>query len=166
MAMLERTGLENLANNGPRLLFADHHEQIEKSCDALRTAIYADDPLVLAERYRAFEHAMLEHMAAEEEHILPAYAADAPEDAAAIRATHDELRQQLFRIGVDVELHSVRAAALEQLVKTLRAHAALEDVRMYPWAQVHLPARTKRELFKRIGRSLRRLASTRVTSHG
>lgn len=156
--MLEHIGLDYPANNGPRLLFADHHEKIEKACDALRAATYGEDSLELIARYRTFERAMLEHMAAEEEQILPAYAAEAPDEAAEIRATHDELRRQLYGLGVEVELHCVRAESLEQIVKTLRAHAAREDARMYPWAQVHLPLRTKEELVTRIARSLRSLA--------
>lgn len=159
--MLASIGLDALANNGPRLLFADHHEKIEQACEALRASIYTDDSHELMMRFRSFEHAMLEHMAAEEEQILPAYAEDAPDEAAAVRATHDDLRRQLYRIGVEVELHCVRASTLEQIIKTLRAHAAREDGQMYPWAQVHLPARTKRDLVKRIGRSLRRLGRDR-----
>lgn len=156
--MLERIGLDDLANNGPRLLFADHHEQIEKACGSLRAAIYAEDPIELVSRFRTLEHAVLEHMAAEEEQILPAYAVERPDDAAAIRTTHEELRRRLYELGIEVELRCVRAESLERLVEALRTHAAREDLQMYPWAQVHLPARTKRELVKRIGQSLQRLA--------
>ena len=143
--------------NGPRLLFADHHCKIEAACDSLRACAYTDDPLELIEQYRSFERSVLEHLKAEEDAILPAYAEHAPADAELIRATHDDLRQQLFRIGLDVELHSIRAESLDRLVATLRAHAAHEDREMYPWAQLNLPLRTKRQLFHRIGRSIRLL---------
>ncbi|HEY5922229.1 MAG TPA: hemerythrin domain-containing protein [Kofleriaceae bacterium] len=144
--------------DGPRLLLPDHHREIEAACDALRTSVYADDPAELTTRFRSLEQAVLEHMLAEEEAILPVYAKYARADASAIRAAHEELRRQLFQLGIAVELHCVRGEALELLVETLRSHAAHEDREMYPWAQVHLPPRTMLELFARIAKSFRLLA--------
>jgi hypothetical protein len=105
-----------------------------------------------------FERAVLEHLEAEEGPLLPAYAAHAPQDASAIRDEHAAIRKLLFRIGVEVELHLVRLETLQTLIDTLHAHAAREDVSMYPWAQVHLPLSAQGRLFVRIGRSLRELA--------
>lgn len=151
-------GLEAGAANGPRLLLADHHRRIEEACCALRACAQADEPRALVEQYRVFEQAVLDHLEAEETMILPDYAADHPEDAYAIREGHAEIRTLLFRIGVEVELHIVRLETLQGLIDKLHAHAAREDGSMYPWAQVHLPLSTKRRLFVRIGRSLRKLA--------
>jgi hypothetical protein len=143
--------------NAPRLLLPDHHCKIEAACEALRACTYADEPHDLVVRYRSFEREVLEHLKAEEDSILPEYEKYAPVDAAMVSAAHDDLRRQLFRIGVDVELHCVRAEALEHLVQTLRSHAAHEDRGMYPWAETHLPPQTLRELFDRIAHSLRAL---------
>ena len=151
-------GLDAKASNGPRLLLADHHRAIEDACRALLACTYGDDSLQLIAQYRTFEHAMLEHLAAEEEDILPAYEAAAPADARAIRDDHAALRQQLFRIGVEVELHLVRAPTVRELIEQLHVHAAHEDATMYPWAQLQLPLSTKRRLFVQVGRSLRALA--------
>jgi len=151
-------GLEAGATNGPRLLLADHHRQIEEACSALRACAQVNGPRALVEQYRAFEQAVLDHLEAEETVILPDYAADHQEDAYAIREEHAEIRTLLFRIGVEVELHLVRLETLQGLIDMLHAHAAREDASMYPWAQVHLPLSTKRRLFVRIGRSLRKLA--------
>ncbi len=127
------------AANGPRLLLADHHREIEGACLGLVAGTYADDPLELIKQYCCFERAMLDHLAAEEEQILPAYAEHAPADAQALRDDHAAIRQALYRIGLEVELHLVRATTVNQLVEALRAHAAREDAKMYPWAQLHLP---------------------------
>lgn len=150
-------GLEHPEENGPRLLLADHHTKIEAAGNALRVAAFGDDTLELVTRWRCFEHGVITHLDAEEHLILHAYADYAADDAALIRAAHDDLRRQLFRLGVDVELHCVRAASIDRLLQTLREHAAHEDRGMYPWAQVHLPPRTRRELFSRMIRALRLL---------
>lgn len=148
----------------PRLLLADHHRQIEDACRALLARTYADDSRALVAEYRGFEHAMLEHFTAEEEEILPGYAEHAPDDAQAIRADHARFRQLLFRLGVEVELHIIRATTVNQLVDQLHAHAAREDGAMYPWAEAQLSVTARRRLFVRIGRSLRALANLRSTT--
>lgn len=137
----------------PRLLFDEHHAEIEALCNALRESLYKDDPLEVIASYRTLERAVLEHMRAEEDTILPAYTTHAPKDAAVIVATHDELRRRLFRLGVDAELHCVRAPSIDELIAALRAHAAHENREMYPWAESHLPAPTKRRLFARMTES-------------
>ncbi len=147
--------------NSPDLLLAEHHRATEQACTALLARRYSDDPLELVAHYRSFEHALLEHLAAEDELILPAYAEHAPTEAQAIRDDHAAIRKALNRIGLEVELHVVRAHSVNELVDSLRAHAAREDTVMYPWAQVHLPPVTRRQLFLRIGRSLRALVQFR-----
>lgn len=151
-------GLDAGAANGPRQLLADHHREIEVACREMLACTYADDPLQLIEQYRVFERAILDHLGAEEEMILPAYAEAAPADARALRDDHAALRQQLFQLGVEVELHLVRAQTLCELIDQLHAHAAREDASMYPWSQLHLPLASKRQLFDRISQSLRLLA--------
>jgi len=117
---------------------------------------------VLIEQYRILERAMLEHLEFEEAAILPDYAVAHPADAAAIRDDHAAIRNLLFHMGVEVELHVIRLDTLLHLLDTLRAHAAREETAMYPWAQVHLPLSTRRRLFVRLGRSLRKLAELRA----
>jgi hypothetical protein len=109
-------------------------------------------------RDRAGAALALQDLDAEEVVILHGYAADDPEAAAAIRDEHTELRRLLLQVGVEVELHVVRLPTLQRL----RAHAAREDVGMYPWAQLHLPLPDRRRLFVRIGRSLRALTAARA----
>jgi hypothetical protein len=161
-AYTQAAGLDAGAANGPRLLLADHHREIEDACSALLAIAYEDCLRAVVEQYRALERAVLEHLEAEESVILPDYAAHDPEAASAIRDEHAAIRKLLFRIGVEVELHVVRLETLQRLIDTLHAHAAREDVSMYPWAQVHLPLSAKRRLFVRIGRSLRAVAELRA----
>ncbi len=151
-------GLDEMAANGPRLLLADHHQGIEKAYRAMLSATYADDSRDLVGEFRCFEAAILEHLAAEEEVILPAYELFDPEDAEALRADHARIREELTRAGIDTDLHAMRAERMEGLIAALRAHSAHEDAYMYPWAQVHLPLSGRRSLYVRLTRSLRALA--------
>lgn len=142
-------------------LLVEHHRALETACQALLAQTYGDDPRDLIFHYRVFERSMLEHLAAEEELLLPAYAEHAPDDAGAIRDDHAAIRQLLLRVGVDVELHTVRVDAVKRLIETLQTHAGREDAAMYPWAQERLPLSLRRQLFVRIGRSLRSLVGQR-----
>ena len=151
-------GLDALDANGPRLLLAEHHHEIEAAYRALLAATYTDDPRELVTEFRSFEREILEHIKAEEDVILPAYEQHAPMDARALRGDHEKIRQQLTRICIDCELHAIRAATLEDLIADLRAHAAREDAQMYPWAQVHLPVDSKRAVFVWLATSMQRLA--------
>lgn len=158
---LATRGIDAGAANGPRLLLADHHRSLEAAYNALLAATYADDPRDLVARFRIFEHAILEHVRAEEEEILPIYELYAPAEARRIREDHERIRQWLTKLGVDVELHEIRLETMKELIAALRAHSTFEDKYMYPWAQLYLPLRARRTLFVRIGRSLRNL--TRIT---
>jgi hypothetical protein len=148
---------------GPRLLMSDHHRAIAKSCRRLRSTIYSDDPPTLVADYHCFERAVVEHMVIEERDLLPAYTAYDPADARSIRQQHRELRELLDRIGLDVELHRVRAAQLEQLLEVVQRHIAHEEATLYPWAQVNIGLDAKHELFDRLTRSLQDLGRVRTS---
>jgi hypothetical protein len=152
------TGLEAIENNGPRILFAEHHLSLRRAGEDLMARGYEDDCHELVAQYRIFEAQILEHMRAEEELVLPAYAQAWPEEAATIRAEHAALRKQLERTALDIELHAVRLDAIRALLATLEAHAKYEDRTMYPWAQIHLPDTSKSTIAARLLASLRKLA--------
>jgi len=155
------TGLDAGAANGPRLLLAEHHRALEEAGSELLARTYADEPRALSQEYRVFEREVLDHLAAEELVILPGYQDASPHDAAAIRADHAAIRQQLFRVGLEIDLHLIRAHTVERLLAQLREHAQREDAAMYPWAQLHLPLSTKRRLFVRLGRGIKTLTALR-----
>jgi Hemerythrin HHE cation binding domain len=88
-------GLDAGAANGPRLLLADHHREIDEACGALLACAHEDCSRSLTEQYRVFEQAVLEHLEAEETVILPDYTVQMPQDAYAIRAEHAAIRKLL-----------------------------------------------------------------------
>lgn len=124
-----------------------------KARDMLSRA-YPDDPQDLLSDWVALETALLDHMAAEEEVVLPGYAARAPRDAERIFDEHTLIRALVTLTGVDIELHAIRTERLQRLVDTLHDHSASEDRGMYPWATANLALATRHVLFQRIGRSL------------
>lgn len=156
-------------SDGPIPLLPDHHLEIEKACSALLACAYADDSRDLIGRYRAFEHALLEHLDAEEDTMLSAYCEAHPADGACLRSQHTELRKQLFAVGVEVELHTVRVETLQRLLAALRRHAELEDETLYRWADRHLAPTNQREVTERITASLgalRRVAPRPLEADG
>lgn len=137
----EQRGMSTLSvhPDRPSILLDDHHARLEAVCAELLADTYADDPRALCERWRSFEHQVLEHIQAEEDVILPAYAEAAPGAAAAIRADHQRLRELLGRLGVEIDLHAIRLRTVKAMLDSLREHADREDRSMYPWAQRGLP---------------------------
>jgi hypothetical protein len=137
---------------GLAVLLPDHHRRLRALTRELMSAAYADDPRALCERWVELETELLDHMAAEEDIVLPAYADHAPDDARAILADHVRLRDLTLALGVAIELHEITALQLAELEAALERHAAHEDAGMYPWAQLHLPEVAQHLLMARIGR--------------
>jgi len=141
---------------GLRSLLRDHHLEIESACLELMGAAFVDDPPILARRWSAFEHEVLDHMAAEEELLIPSYQSADPEQAQELRADHILLRDILEHVALDVELHAIRIERLKDLVAMLRAHAYREERTLYPWAQHHLPTVLRAQVVSRIVHPVRR----------
>jgi hypothetical protein len=154
----EPRGLEAMDNNGPHLLFAEHHRSLRRAAEDLMARAHEDDCLSLVTEFRAFEKQVLEHMRAEEDIMLPGYADACPEEAQAIRRAHETIRKQLERTALDCELHSIRIEAIRNLLAMLDDHAKYEDRTMYPWAQVHLPIASRNALSSWLLASIRKLA--------
>ena len=122
------------------LLRPDHHDRIEACLEELRSAARVDDRSALHDAWDALENAVLGHIGAEEEHILPPFAEVYPEEAQAIRVEHEEIRSLLDDLGVSVDLKRLNAGTADELAARLREHARREDGFLYPWAQRKLSA--------------------------
>lgn len=154
----EPRGLEAMEQNGPHLLFAEHHRSLRRAGEDLMARAYEDDRHSLVVEFRTFEKQILDHMRAEEDIILPAFAEECPAEAADIRDAHATIRKQLERAALDIELHAIRLEAIRTLLAMLDDHAKHEDRTMYPWAQVHLPLASRNALGGRLLSSIRKLA--------
>ena len=100
--------------------------------------------------WRRFEAGLLDHMAAEERHLLRPFGQLHPPEAAALRAQHAEFRRALARMGTNLELHRDE---LERFIAAVCDHGRLEDHLLYRWAEREVdPAvqeKIARELFHR-----------------
>lgn len=95
--------------------------------------------------WSAFSDQLAEHMRHEEEELLPAYADSSPEAGAVaqkLREEHTSIRHLLDSIGLDIQLHAIRAASIRRMVAMLREHAEQESRTLYLWLVAH--AKTSR----------------------
>jgi len=138
-------------------LLADHHRDLDRQFEELVTRARAGDGGDLRCEWIAFERELLRHLDVEEAEILPGFAQHDPGGAQAILADHAAIRREVLEMGMSLDLHLVRAEAIEGFVRRLKEHARREEMTLYEWAGPHVePAR-----WRSIGRHLIDLAQDR-----
>ena len=78
------------------------------------------------------------HLTFEERELFDRFLREHPDKEDYIRALvadHEEIRVAVERLGVDIQLHVVRAEAVDALLSALKQHAALEAELFYPWLE-------------------------------
>jgi hypothetical protein len=121
------------------LLLPEHHRQIEQLLDEVKSEVRRNDPRRLCGYWTRFERELTDHMAAEEELVIPGYAKHHPVEARRLLDEHTQLRALLTDAGVQTDLHCIRVELIDELVEKLREHARQEDATVYVWASQHLP---------------------------
>ena len=116
-----------------------HHTRLVTLLEGLVAEAKKDDRSKLRPMWATFESALLAHINAEEAELLPPYRRGHPVEAQAIEEDHRFFRKTLVEFGVDLDLHLMKASAVETFGRRLRAHAASEDRELYPWAKRALP---------------------------
>jgi hemerythrin superfamily protein len=115
-------------------LMADH-ERLEGLFTELLDAARSGDWPTVRRAWSEFESGVRAHFDAEESYLLPRFDEKAPDVARTIRAEHAQIRKALAELGVATDLHLLRLDIAEELVRTLREHAARETESLYPWAE-------------------------------
>lgn len=126
------------------------HERLAHRLANLLAAMAANARDDVRDLWRSFDHGLLAHMEAEERFILPAFAHVDHDEALALLREHALLREELFELGIAVDLHYIRHARAEQLGTLLANHATREQKLLYRWADEHRTA----EVAERIERHL------------
>jgi hemerythrin-like domain-containing protein len=121
-------------------VLSEHHGALDQQLDKLMSRAREEDPVELREEWGAFERQLSRHMELEEAEILPAFAKTDPAEAHALLSEHCAIRNAMLDMGLNLDLHCLRAEAVDDFVLKLRAHAKREDAALYPWSQTHLPA--------------------------
>ncbi|MDC0720871.1 hemerythrin domain-containing protein [Nannocystis bainbridge] len=78
------------------------------------------------------------HFRFEQEQVFPEFARRGPECREMVdtlSAQHAEILQALESLGLQIQLHEIRAPAIELLVELMRRHAEVENTNIYPWLE-------------------------------
>ncbi len=131
-----------------RTILGGDHQCLERSCQTIVTAPDYQDPADLHQAWHVFERQLLAHLEAEETHVLPLFSNADPKEARRILDEHARIRDRLVMLAIDLDLHCLKPEQVKGFVDELRAHAAGEELVLYPWAE--------RQLGKVVGAHLRR----------
>lgn len=116
-----------------------HHRGLEEAFRAtVARAQKEADPSAARAAWEAFERELLAHMEIEEKDLFPLFGRVHPDEARALQAEHDVIRERLFELGLALDLRRLGAPATDELAARLRAHALREDLTLYPWTERHL----------------------------
>jgi hemerythrin-like domain-containing protein len=118
---------------------SQHHRGLERALDTIVVKAQGDDSFVLGRAWHALKRELLLHMDIEERALLPPFENCHSEEALALRREHDAIREELFNLGVALDLHQLRAEAVAEFAARLRDHARRESQGLYPWIARHLP---------------------------
>jgi hypothetical protein len=127
------------AERSPDRLLSEDHHRLDRLFDALVTRAQGGDPIDLRAEWEVFERGLLRHLELEEHEILPGFARDDPAGAKAILDEHGAIRDALVEMGISLDLHLLRADAVQAFCDRLRAHAAREEAALYRWATRQIP---------------------------
>jgi hemerythrin-like domain-containing protein len=141
-------------------VLADHHRELDRQIEYLLARVRDADAADLRGEWSVFERALLRHLEQEEAEVLPGFARDDAAGAREILADHAVIRGWLLEMGVNLDLHLLRAEEVERFVAHLRAHAKREETALYAWARRNISTRG----WQAIKRSLR--AATREPRGG
>ena len=125
-------------------MLAGDHDRLERAFQAIVTRAYGGDFQQLEAEWLVFQRALLGHLEAEEKHLIPALAEDRPGEAGVLLADHERIRNKLLELGIDLDLHCLRADRVDAFVALLREHAHREENTFYPWVDGQVAAAVAR----------------------
>ena len=114
----------------------DDHLAFETRFDALRNRAEAGAWRELDADWSPFVRDLEDHLRFEEAQVFPEYSRWGPECrdlVDALSAQHAEILRALESLGLQIQLHEIRATTIERFVDLMRKHAEIENARVYPW---------------------------------
>jgi hemerythrin len=112
----------------------EDHEALDRLLARLTMAFRSNDWKLASDTYADLERELSAHFRTEEELLFPEFCQTEPREAADLLDEHRAIRARVFELGVGIDLHQTRLAAIEELVTKLRRHAEREDALLYRWA--------------------------------
>jgi hypothetical protein len=113
----------------------EEHAVLDARFDDLSTRARVGDWSDVDDVWDDFADDLEAHLAYEEHDLFPLLGEQAPALVERLVAQHETIRRRLAELGVEIQLHTVRARSFEQFVETLREHAQLESDKLYPWLE-------------------------------
>ena len=96
------------------------------------------DWLICDEAWDTFTRALEGHLSFEENELFPLYLASDGADPLLVeraRAAHEEIRRDVMRLGVELQLHVVRPHALRAFLESVRDRTGREVRALCDWAE-------------------------------
>jgi hypothetical protein len=131
------------------------HEDHEVLLEQLVFAVESRQPFVEVRRcWSEFEENLFDHLDTEERYLFTVADQAHRLEIAQLRAEHQRIRQTVLRLGVSVELNTLKKQAIEDLRALLLAHSAHEQRSLHHWLEIDegvlalrgvLAIRTRRE---------------------
>lgn len=132
--MRKQTNTRDMAAVARRL--HDDHLAFEKRFDAMCNCAEVGAWRELDADWSSFVRDIEEHLRFEEAQVFPEYSRWNPECrdlVDALSAQHAEILRLLESLGLQLQLHEIRATTIERFVELMRKHAEIENARIYPW---------------------------------
>src|SRR6185437_12453607 len=126
------------------------HRHLDELFEALLNSIHVDDAEAAEAAWTELDHGLATHLEAEETYLLPVFDRFDTAEAAAIRTEHGQIRNLAAELGVLLDIHALREEKVTEFVGFLRAHAAREEAKLYPWATRELSEAPRRSLLRRL----------------
>lgn len=128
----------------------DDHRHLDVLFEALLNTIHVNDADAAETAWTELDHRLATHLDAEEADMLPLFDHFDPLEGATIRSDHGRIRSLMAELGVMLDIHALREEKVTELVGFLRAHAAREETKLYPWANRELPEGPRQSLLQRL----------------
>ena len=121
--MLRCSPMTSHEPTNPRVVLSEDHRRIDGLLDRLLGGVRADDREVTAKVLSKLERTLLNHINVEEMFVFPALAETHASEAERLGREHAKIRQALGELGLALELHVLRAEAVQRILH--RAAGAL-----------------------------------------
>jgi len=126
------------------------HAHLEVLLSDVLAVLGDGDREAVAQAWARLDEAVVGHLALEEKSMIPELLKANERAARSILEEHRHVRSRLAELGMQVDLHTVRAAAVQTFCDELRAHARHEDKELYSWAAGHFSPEERKEIVEKI----------------
>ena len=118
----------------PKTELLKDHAEMEHLLSLLSQAVASNDECQdLRGIWARVESLIVDHIQTEEREFFPLVASVHLAEVEELRADHGYIRENLARLGVELELHSLRKPEIDEFVAFLRRHAEQENQTLYHW---------------------------------